>query len=63
MQYEDKYNYVTGLFRSIIPNCSVEDIAFLQKYVLDPDKADKWIKCLVRDIHEGSDAFFELKLT
>lgn len=63
MQYEDKYSYVTGLFRSIIPNCNVEDIAFLQKYVLDPDKADEWIKCLVRDIHEGSEAFFELKLS
>ena len=62
MQYGDKYSYVTGLFRSIIPNCSAEDIVFLRKYVLDSDKADEWIKCLVRDIHEGSDAFFELKL-
>ena len=59
MQYEDKYSYVTGLFHSIIPNYSMEDIAFLQKYVLDSEKADEWIKCLVRDIHEGSDAFFE----
>ena len=63
MQHEDKYSYVTGLFRSIVPNYSAEDIAFLQKYVLDSDKADEWIKCLVRDIHEGSDAFFELKLS
>lgn len=63
MQYEDKYSYVTGLFHSIIPNYSMEDIAFLQKYVLDSEKADEWIKCLVRDIHEGSDAFFELKLS
>lgn len=63
MQHEDKYSYVTGLFSSIIPNCSKEDIAFLQKYILDSDKASEWIKCLVRDIHEGSDAFFELKLS
>ena len=59
---ENKVNKVIELYASISPDYADNDINFLEKYVLAGEEGEGWFRCFLRDVNEGNDKFFELKM-
>lgn len=53
---------VIDLCASLAPDYDDEVVAFIKKYALKDNSHRNWITCFYRDINEGSEEFFELRL-
>lgn len=53
---------VIDLCLSLAPDYDEEVITFIKKYALEDDSHKNWMTCFYRDINEGSERFFELRL-
>lgn len=62
MRIEEKQNRVIDLFFSISPEYLEDDIDFIERYALDKGNGKKWYRCFGRDINEGNDNFFDLRI-
>lgn len=56
------HDMVIDLCASLAPGYNDEVVAFIEKYALKDDGDKNWITCFYRDINEGSENFFELRL-
>lgn len=62
MKTEEMGNKVIALYAQISPNCTDEDIDFIEKYALDSQIGKQWDWCFRRNINEDTDNFFELRM-
>lgn len=53
---------VINLCASLAPDYDEDVVTFIKKYALENDSHRNWITCFDREINEGSDEFFELRL-
>ena len=60
MKNTDEQEIVIQLMASIAPDYNEDDIRFIKEYALNED--DRWHVCFLRNIHEGSDEYFDLRL-
>lgn len=59
---KDDSNLVIDIMRSISPYYDDIDIEFIRKYALEKGGNVNWWPCFCRDINEGSERYFELRL-
>lgn len=56
-------DYAVDIIASIVPEYDEVDLAFIKNYALSEDSKQLWDNCFFTKISEGSDAYFELKLS
>ena len=63
MQDSSRRIQVINLMVSISPNYQRKDIEFIEKYAFQNQSEDReWSRCLYRDINEGIDELFDLRM-
>lgn len=59
----DSQDTVINLFASLSPDdYGYEEISFIRKYALSDSGNRNWVTCFYRDINEGSEELFELRI-
>lgn len=62
VEKEEKKDRVIDLYVSIAPNYVQDDLNFIERHALGDEDGEKWYRCFLRDINQGKEDFFELKM-
>lgn len=58
----DSKEIAISLCESLSPDYNSEVVSFIRKYAIENDNYGNWERCFYRDVWEGTDDFFELRM-